>query len=133
MFAINLYAAHCVTGVRTREDAMIGLRIYRFSPPIMLGGRWNIIPFFGNTSRLLRSFLTSQHQWVLRPVRYHNNGTSMGYKYQNKLDEENERLYWSRFPRWYRILARIFGMAFIAILIVLGVYGTIGWVILRFL
>ncbi len=56
----------------------------------------------------------------------------MGYKYQNKLDEENERLYWCRFPRWYRILARILGMAFMAIFILLGVYGTIGWIILRF-
>lgn len=57
----------------------------------------------------------------------------MGYRYQNKLDEENERLYWSRFPRWYRILARIVGMAFMAIFIVLGVYGTFGWAILKLL
>jgi hypothetical protein len=24
----------------------------------------------------------------------------MGYRYQNKLDEENEKQYWQRHPRW---------------------------------
>lgn len=26
----------------------------------------------------------------------------MGYRYQNKLDEENERRYWEQFPPWRR-------------------------------
>lgn len=57
----------------------------------------------------------------------------MGYRYQNKLDEENERQYWSRFPRWYRILARVVGFIFMALFVALAFYGTIGWVLLKFI
>lgn len=57
----------------------------------------------------------------------------MGYKYQNKLGEENERLYWSRFPRWYRRLARIAGWIMMSIFAVLAIYGSFGWIVLKFL
>ena len=56
----------------------------------------------------------------------------MGYRYENKLDEENERIYWSRFPKWYRILARAIGWFFMALYAVLAIYGSFGWLILKF-
>lgn len=57
----------------------------------------------------------------------------MGYKYQNKLDEENERRYWQQFPPWRRKLTKIFGKVFFVLFMLLGAYGTFGWVILHFL
>lgn len=57
----------------------------------------------------------------------------MGYRYQNNLDEENERRYWSTKPRWYRLLARALGFLFMTLLALLAFYGSFGWIILKFL
>jgi cytochrome b561 len=56
----------------------------------------------------------------------------MGYRYQNKLDEENERRYCSGKPRWYRLLARVVGFLLMALFVVLALYGIIGWLVLKF-
>ena len=53
----------------------------------------------------------------------------MGYRYQNKLDEENERRYWEQFPPWRRKLARFFGRLFFVLFMMLGIFGTFGWLI----
>ena len=53
----------------------------------------------------------------------------MGYKYQNRLDEENERQYWSRYPRWYRVLFRILVAVFFVVFVAVTLYGTFGWLL----
>ena len=53
----------------------------------------------------------------------------MGYRYENKLDEENERRYWEQFPPWRRKLARIIGRVFFILFMGLGLYSTVGWLI----
>ncbi len=57
----------------------------------------------------------------------------MGYRYQNKLDEENERLYWSQFPRWRRVLNRLTVFIFTVLFFALAFYSGIGWIILHFI
>jgi len=57
----------------------------------------------------------------------------MGYRYQNKLDEENARRYWSGKPRWYRLLARVIGFLLMALFVALAFYGAVGWVFLKFI
>lgn len=56
----------------------------------------------------------------------------MGYRYQNKLDEENERRYWEKFPPWRRKLALWLGRVFFGLFILLGFFGTFGWLIISF-
>lgn len=53
----------------------------------------------------------------------------MGYKYQNRLDEERERLYWEKRPRWLRKLAHVVGWVFLVFFAILAAYGSVGWVI----
>lgn len=57
----------------------------------------------------------------------------MGYRYQNKLEEENERSYWEQFPPWRRKLARLTGKLFFGLFMVLGFYVTFGWLIVKLL
>lgn len=57
----------------------------------------------------------------------------MGYRYQNKLDEENERRYWEQFPPWRRKLARIISGIFFVLMMLLGLFGTFGWILLKLL
>lgn len=55
----------------------------------------------------------------------------MGYRYQNKLDEENERRYWEQFPPWRRKLARLLGKVFFVLFMLLGIYGSYGWLVVK--
>mgnify|MGYP003386850115 CR=1 FL=1 len=55
----------------------------------------------------------------------------MGYKYQNRLDEENEREYWRRMPRWRRILLRSVGRILIALFVLSAIYVSYGWLLLK--
>jgi hypothetical protein len=51
----------------------------------------------------------------------------MGYRYQNKLEEEAERRYWQQAPWWQKLLYRLFMLAGG----LLAFYGTVGWVLLK--
>ena len=51
----------------------------------------------------------------------------MGYRYQNKLDEEAEREYWQHAPWWKKLLYWLFMSAGC----LLAFYGTIGWLIMK--
>lgn len=51
----------------------------------------------------------------------------MGYRYQNKLDDEREREFWGRVPWWRKLLYRLLG----ALLVLLALYGSFGWVIVK--
>lgn len=53
----------------------------------------------------------------------------MGYRYQNKLDEENERCRWEHRPRWQRKLVRgaeVIGLSFFALFLL---YSSFGWIV----
>ena len=80
----------------------------------------------GNTSRLLCGFLTSQHQCAGDLVTRKERGV-MGYKYQNKLDEEREREYWKHAPWWHKLLYRLAYVLFI----LLALWGSVGWLIAK--
>lgn len=51
----------------------------------------------------------------------------MGYKYQNRLDEEREHSYWAQAPWWKKLLYRVF-MAFA---VIAAIYNGIGWFIVK--
>ncbi len=51
----------------------------------------------------------------------------MGYKYQNKLDEEREREYWKHAPWWHKLLYRLAYVLFI----LLALWGSVGWLIAK--
>ncbi len=53
----------------------------------------------------------------------------MGYRYENKLDEERERIYWQNAPWWHRILTRLAYIFFILI----AFWSSIGWIIAKFI
>ena len=57
----------------------------------------------------------------------------MGYRYQSKIDEENERRYWEHRPRWLHTLVRWLEIALFTLLGLLILYGSFGWIIIRFL
>ncbi len=56
----------------------------------------------------------------------------MGYKYQNRLDEENERAYWSHQPRWMKTLVRVLGWIFTSLFILLALGGSYWWLVASF-
>lgn len=51
----------------------------------------------------------------------------MGYRYENKLDEERERAYWQNAPWWHKTLTRLAYILFI----LLAFWGSIGWIIAK--
>ncbi len=51
----------------------------------------------------------------------------MGYRYQNKLDDEREREFWAHSPWWRKLLYRLLGTLFV----LLALYGSFGWVIVK--
>ncbi|PZP83554.1 MAG: hypothetical protein DI582_10790 [Azospirillum brasilense] len=57
----------------------------------------------------------------------------MGYRYQNKLDEENERRRWEHRPGWQRNLVWAVEIICFALLAGLLLYGSFGWLIAKLL
>ena len=55
----------------------------------------------------------------------------MGYRYQNKLDEENKRCYWEKRPRWLRKLIDWLEVVFLILLGLLALYASVGWILVR--
>ena len=48
----------------------------------------------------------------------------MGYKYQNKLDQENEEAYWRGKPRWQRRCVAAAKVLFACTIALLGIAAT---------
>lgn len=51
----------------------------------------------------------------------------MGYRYENKLDEENERRYLASLPPWRRWLYRQLFRIYMIAGLILAFYAHIGW------
>ena len=51
----------------------------------------------------------------------------MGYRYQNKLDEEREHAHWQNASWLYKLLYRLLSLC----VVLLVVYGSFGWVIVK--
>lgn len=51
----------------------------------------------------------------------------MGYRYQNKLDEENERKYLESLSPLKRIIYKLCYRVWMLIAILFALYSTIGW------
>jgi len=51
----------------------------------------------------------------------------MGYRYENNLDEENERRYLASLPPWRRWLHRQLYRIFMVVGFILAFYAHIGW------
>lgn len=53
----------------------------------------------------------------------------MGYRYENKLDEERDLAYWKNAPWWHKILTRLAYILFI----LLAFWSSIDWIIAKFI
>jgi hypothetical protein len=55
----------------------------------------------------------------------------MGYRYQNKLEEDAERRYLASLPAWKRIIYKLLYSLFTMLGFILIIYSTIGWLLLK--
>jgi len=51
----------------------------------------------------------------------------MGYRYETKLDEENERRYLASLPPWRRWMQRQLSRIFMIVFFILAFYTNVGW------